>query len=315
VTVFSRLPAAVSVIGAMLLTPATVRAQAWVSLAGEGTVSVVYHHVFVEDHFFSKGERRDRGHVRSHTVTFDFDYGITDRLSLRVALPYVSAKYNGTAPHRHAPDDPTIDDGSYHGGLQDVRTEARYIAREFPIAITPFVTVSLPTHDYEFFGHSAIGLNLRELQVGTYGGLLRPPFYVQGRYGYSILQRVLDRRRTRSLLDIEAGWQVSPGVRVFGFQTAQVSHSGLDLMSDRSLSDYPLEISHHHDQISRVNSLALGSGMVIQVSDGASLHGAVLTMVAGRNGHATKYGVSLGVTWMLGRGASSPHHAERVASR
>ncbi len=72
--------------GAVLLFPSTTHAQAWVPPGGEGSVSIVYHHLFVQDHVFARGERHDVGHIRTPLLTADVEYDVTDRLTLR-ALP------------------------------------------------------------------------------------------------------------------------------------------------------------------------------------------------------------------------------------
>ena len=162
-------------LGVLILLPATARAQAWVLPEGEGSVSILYHHIFVQDHVFSAGERHDVGHIRSQLLSADFEFGVTDRFSLRAVLPYVAARYTGGSAHVYRGEAPPgfekLDDGTYHGTIQDLRVEARYGAREFPVAIAPFIAVNIPTHDYEFFAHSAPGLNMAELQIGTYAGV------------------------------------------------------------------------------------------------------------------------------------------------
>ena len=44
---------------------------------------------------------------------------------------------------------------------QDLRVELRYALRALGLPAAPFVTLVLPTHDYEYLGHSAIGRHTR----------------------------------------------------------------------------------------------------------------------------------------------------------
>lgn len=293
--------------------PARAYAQAWVAPRGEGSVSIGYQHLFVEDHLFSGGVRRDVGHVRTHIVSVDIDYGVTDRLSARASIPFAASKFLGGRPHIHSGSVPgttaghSIDEGAYNLGPQDFRADLRYSAMELPIAITPFVALVVPSHDYEFFGHSAIGLNMPELQVGTYVGIVKVPFYVQGRYAFGFPKRVIGQRRPRSNVDVEVGWLPSSRVRLFAFQSAQVSHRGLELLAGVERAGQPELEWLHHDRLGRANSMNVGGGTSIAVTRTLSVHGSGYTTVSGSNTHATKYGLAVGATWGFGA-ARRGHH-------
>jgi hypothetical protein len=293
--------------GAALLLPGQATAQPWVLPEGEGSVSILYHQVFVEDHLFSRGEPLDRGEIRSHVLTTDFEYGLTDRLSVRALLPYVASKYSGESPHGFPPGEAPhgfhqLDDETYNGGFQDVRVEARYGWREFPVVIAPFVGVAVPTHDYEFFAHSSIGPNLAELQLGTYVGGLRGPFSFHGRLSFGIYEQVAGRRRNRSNIDADIGWMPGRRVRLSIFQTVQVSHGGVHLHLEDVLNgtmanhDWWL----HHDQLGRANLANVGSGASVRLTPAVTVHGSVQTTVAGKNAHAAKYAFTFGATWGFG---------------
>ena len=303
--------AAGAVLGVGLLVPAAVHGQAWVVPEGQGSVAVVYHHVFVEDHFFSRGERRDVGHIRSHVVVADLEYGLTDRFTFKARLPYVAARYEGHSPHDHLPgmappDFERLDNEGYHSAFQDARVEARYAPAEFPVALAPYVALTVPTHDYEFFAHSAIGLNMRELQVGTYVSKLYGPLSLDGRASYGIYERVIGRRRNRSNMDLEVGLALGRKVHVSVLQAAQVSHGGVDIPSgDPNVTRQ--QWWPHHDQLGRANFLNIGAGASVRLSGSMSLQCAVLTTVAGRNTHGAKYGVSVGTSWSFA--ARGPGHA------
>src|SRR5688500_9938890 len=105
---------------ALALVPGEAPAQAWGPARGEAGVFVGYTNVYNRYHFNAAGEELDRGRTTTHVVSADLSYGITDRLAVRLALPYVTAKYEGAFPHV-MPGHDVVDTGSYHGGLQDVR--------------------------------------------------------------------------------------------------------------------------------------------------------------------------------------------------
>src|SRR5512143_684726 len=104
---------------ALALAPPAAWAQAWVPPRGEGAIGVGYQNFYVRDHLFGAGQRYDIGHIRTSNVALDLSYGITERLAFAFGLPYVSSKYEGTAPH--VLDGRTLDDGTYHGTFADYR--------------------------------------------------------------------------------------------------------------------------------------------------------------------------------------------------
>src|SRR5262249_41430710 len=114
----------------MCALPRAARAQAWIPSPGEGTVSIQYQNIFSRDHFYPTTPV-DIGHIESHAVVFDLSYGLTEKIALDVALPYITSKYEGDQPH------PTsLDDGVYHGTTQDFRFAIRYNLRAGRFAVT-----------------------------------------------------------------------------------------------------------------------------------------------------------------------------------
>ena len=75
-----------------LLLPISAFSQAFLSPQGEGSVSVLYQYSIDRLHAFSDGRTRDVGHMYWDTVVLDTDYSFTDRLALRVSLPFLYGK-------------------------------------------------------------------------------------------------------------------------------------------------------------------------------------------------------------------------------
>ena len=284
--------------------PGTVLAQAWVLPKGQGFVGVIYHHAFVEDHLFAGGEAQDVGQVRTQILSADIAYGLTDRWSIRALLPFVAAKYSGNRPHVYRGTPPEdfhqLDDGTTHGAFQDFRGEVRYAFKEFPVAIAPFAGLRVPSHDYEVFAHSAVGLGMVELQVGTYLGKLLGPLELQGRVAYGIHERVAGFRRNRVIFDAEVGWSAAPRVRMYLFQATQVSHGGVQM----PFNELPRLVTEtwwpHHDQIGQANSINVGAGAEVSVTPNMSMHGSLSTTADGANTHGVKYSFTVGATWGFG---------------
>ena len=279
-------------------TPA--RAQAWTPAQGEGTVSVQFQDAFVRYHQLPT-VRLDRGHIRGETVQVDFTYGITDKVAVSVALPYVSSKYDGDRPHQTA-----IDNGAYHSTFQDFRFDVRYNISRKGLVVTPFVGTILPSHDYEYFAHSAVGRDVRELQVGAYWAKLLDPVlpgvFITGRYSYGFAERILDISHNRSNLDLEAGYFIKPELRVFALGAGQLTHGGVDL-NGNSLVSLGAVLYPHHDQIARDNILNVGGGAAYSLSPSVDVFGSVIRTVAGRNVHALQHSVTIGVSWSFARGS------------
>ena len=172
-----------------LAVPFCLPAQAWLFPKGEGTVSFSYQNLYIRDHIFPKGEIVDVGHILSHGLIMNVDYSLTDSLALSIGLPYIAADYSGLRPHQLP-----IDNGKYHPTFQDFRIDFRYNLSKRPAVITPFFEVVIPSHDYEYFAHSAVGRRLREYHVGTNVGRrlnpILPNAYLQARYSYSFIERV-----------------------------------------------------------------------------------------------------------------------------
>jgi hypothetical protein len=287
-------------------------AQPWVLPRGEGFVGVIYHHAFVEEHLFAGGEVRDIGQIRTHILTADVGYGLTDRWSIRALVPYVASKYTGSRPHVHvgtpAPADfHQLDDGTTHGAIQDFRGEVRYVWKEFPVAIAPFAGLRVPSHDYEVFAHSAVGLGMVEMQVGTYLGKVLGPVSATGRVAYGIHERVAGFRRNRFIFDAEAGWSVAPRLRMFLFQATQVSHGGVEFPAAELPRLQREPWWPHHDQIGQANSVNVGAGLDLQVTQNMGMHCSLNTTADGSNTHGVKYSVTVGAIW--GFGGGRPPHA------
>src|SRR6185369_15647101 len=101
-------------------------AQAWLYPKGGGTVTFSYQNTLMLYHVDGTGQKFDMGHVITHVMSVDTDYSVTDRLAIKVGIPYVASRYYGDKPHRLSPDAPTIDDGKYRPTFQDFSFEARY---------------------------------------------------------------------------------------------------------------------------------------------------------------------------------------------
>jgi len=300
----SRIRVAVLAIALPLLAAgaaAPARAQAFLPSQGEGAVSFIFQDQSFIYHAFP-AERVDSGHIRSESVFVDVTYGVTDKLALSVGVPWVASKYTGTSPHPVSLTDPSptpLDDGRYHASAQDLRFDIRYNIAKGGAVLTPFVAVNMPSHGYTSFAHAAPGRNLKEMQVGISGAHLFdsvPGLFVQARYAYGFVEKIEDIFHNRSVGDLEVGYFLTPRFRLLGLSTGQVTHGGVDVVYGQARAQLG-PLFAYHDQIDRVNLLAVGGGTSYALTDKIDLFGSVMRTVSQRNGHVMDRGVTIGLSW------------------
>jgi hypothetical protein len=275
-------------------------AQAWVFPKGGGTVSVSYQNIFVRDHVFTEGIPRDTGHILSHAIILESDYSLTDHLAVKVALPYVASRYYGSRPHQLP-----MDDGKYHPTFQDFTFDVRYNLTNRNIALTPFFRSGIPSHDYQYFAHSAVGRDQREYQLGANVGRGLDPVlskaYVQARYSYAVVQRVLGIRPNKSTVEAQAGYFLKPRLTLLGTTQWTHSHSGIELTCGPVIH-CGLDDDHwiHHDQIAKSTLLDVGGGVAFSVNRSTDVFVSVARSVRGSNGHLHEPVASIGISRSFG---------------
>jgi hypothetical protein len=298
-----------------LILPAGLFAQAWVPLKGEGSLSTTYSNMYVRNHVNFRGVRNPAaGRIRTNTTLTSFEYGITDKLALTADVAYIASKYIGK--DMHGPDDT----GSYHPTFQDARLELRYNALKRAVVVTPFIGVTIPTHDYETRGHSAVGRGFHEVLLGVSVGrqldrLLRDS-YVDARYSYTVQRRFAGLNLNRSNADWEVGWFASKRFSIRFLGNWQTTHGGFNLPVDVH-RDVPEEFDIH-DRVARAKFIHLGGGIGLSVTRSFGIHAAYVTTTYARNSHAAG-GFLAGISWSFSRGlrldrASTNASSSRLAS-
>lgn len=292
---------------ALMMTAVPARAQAWLPPQGEGTVSILFSDTLSTTHYFGT-QPVDAGRIRSESMLVDVTYGVTDRFAFGVAIPLVASEYTGNsnspfaAPHPQPlyPGVNPLDDGSYHTIWQDFRFNVRYNAvKKRGFALTPFVGSMVPSHDYEIFAHAAPGRNLKEVQFGVAAAKVfesLPGVFVQASYSYGVVQQVLDIAHNRSIMSAEAGYFVTPSLRLIGLSSGQITHGGIDASPELGFDPIRFPV---HDQITRDNFMTLGGGVAYAVSDKIDLFGSLVHALAAaqRNAHQIDHGLTVGLTW------------------
>lgn len=270
-------------------------AQAGVPEKGTGDVTVAYQNLFTTNHLQGDGSRNPIGTIRLIGLMHSVDYGVTDRLAVSLSLPYALGKYSGRSPHQLP-----IDNGTYHGSLQDLGIGIRYDLRTRPLILTPFFRLVLPSHRYEHFAHAAIGSQLREYQTGiSFARRLEslPSAYFQGRYTLAVAQSVIGRRPVHSRFYGEFGYFLTRKLAVRALSIGQLSHGGLNFPQDYPIRNASDPRYLHHDRISKLHSINVGGGVSYEVSRRWSVFSSLVTTVYGTNGHALQTGLTVGMSW------------------
>ena len=313
---------AIVVVAIGALCPLPLYAQSWLPAAREGAVSVIFQDNSVKQHLTSDGQKVDAGRIESHNVLLDVTYGVTDKIALSVGLPYVSSRYDGSRPHPSS----VLDNGAYHGTMPEFRVSLRDGLVTGGTMITPSADLIVPSHEYDYYGHASPGRKLTELQLGMNVGhvLTRglPNVYLQGRVAYGFAEEPLGVSHNRGILDAEVGYFINPRARVFGLTASQYTFGGLPLTGQ-----FPTDLCGvtpvlacqnflHHDQLARANLIDVGAGAQFSLTGRLDVFGSYATTVFGESIHSLNHGISIGLSWGLGKsGPKLPSLNEEAQQR
>ena len=294
---------------------------------GRGTLTLVYQHGSATDGLFAsditgrrvaggyigEGKRLNHGNMTDQTGAFDLDYGIGERFAVSGNVAYVGSRYIGNGGHPALPGHEKIDDGTYHSTFQDAALGVRYLAASRHLAVIPFVRFTFPTHDYVNVGHSAVGRNLNQLQVGA--NLARrldpilPDAYAKATLAYAFVESpkipIADGAApveqphfniNRRFASLELGYFVTNRLAVNVFGSRVHTEGGIDWARDlKGPADYA-RIGHVHDAAARDRHAVIGGGLSFAVMKSLWLYAGYSGVVSGQNLHDTE-AFSIGMTW------------------
>jgi hypothetical protein len=278
-----------------VLSPAAAGAQAWLPDKGAFNTSLIYNNVLNKVHWTATGDQVDAGHTRSETIAFLANYAITDRVMVSGSLPYVNTKFWGPPSHGGAPGF-DVDNGEEHGSFTDLRVGVHFQALEQPFALAPFVAYVTPISDYYYRGHAAQGRNVEELLIGFGAGKsldrwLRRTF-VQMRYSYSFVEKVLDRVHDRENLNLEIGTFINSRWNVSAYGAFQWTHGGLDAPIPASSPYF-----YNHDSLLEEEYINAGVGTGYALTSDLTAFAIYMHGFEGRNGHKMNQGLTLGFSY------------------
>jgi len=296
---------AVKLLSIPLAVPLSLLAQAWLPPQGDGVVTVLYQNDIERLHSFSDGRTRDRGHTTLDAVFLNTDYSLTDRLAVSVSLPYIAGKYVGAFPHllvRGEPDTAVaLDNGNYHGGVQDFRFNARYALSRRALKIAPFFQATIPSHDYPTLGHAAIGVDEKEYRVGVSVGRrlnpILPKAFVQGQYAFGMSPEVAANiAPKRTYGEVQLGYLLNRHITLQGSSVLTWSNNGLDFDYNLFPNNLTGEQYLNHDRISRAKLLDAAGTIAYQVNRSTNFFISVGHSFYGTNGHLRYLVTTVGFT-------------------
>jgi hypothetical protein len=233
----------------------------------------------------------------------EVDFSLTKKLAVKLSLPYIDGKYNGSYPHLFVRGRPEtlskLDDGKHHGAFQDFRLDVRYNVRRRPLMLTPFFQIGVPSHDYAFFGHGAVGTGQREYRMGLNVGRrltpILPRVFVQGRYAFGLAQRFVNIAPKRSYAEFQLGYFLTNRLSVQGALVWQHTHNGIDSILGVFPDNLTDEQWLHHDKILKARLLDLGGSAAYRLTPSMNVFFGMGRSVSGANGHMRSVVVTVGV--------------------
>ena len=288
----------------------TATAQAWVPPGGSGSVSLSYQRIDNTGHFRTNGLLVERGQSLNMGLYIEGEYSLTNRLSVAAGLPYVFGKYTSANPP--APPIPYLPRDRCHcwqSGWQDFGFTARYNvvhAADGAFALTPSVSVGVPSHNYEFRGENVLGRHLKEVRIavdaGQRLGAISPNLFLQGRYSYAFVERVIDIPNNRSNASVETTYLLlRRKLAARGFASWQRTHGGLRFGSPPPANlVFPGEVNtpeflFQHDRLLRDNNFHAGGGFSYSFPR-MDVFASYTAYVSGTDTHAGG-ALTLGVSW------------------
>lgn len=226
----------------------------------------------------------DIGETDAHVLLLSGVYSLTDRWKIFGTLPYVQKRHQGMGVHNPntdffeymPPDLRLVDDGDFHGGLQDLYGGIQYLALDGPFRVSPFISYGVPISDYPTYANAAIGKQLWELPVGV--SLEFTPYfsdwYFQADIAYVFSEELLGVDLDFWLMYFSASYYVTPRFAPRVFLTRRDAPNALDFPEDftddltfSTLEDFDNEFWYRHDQTLKHNYVNAGIGFDYLASD------------------------------------------------
>ena len=254
----------------------------------------------------------DIGETESHVFYFYTTYRINDRWSLSASLPWIKKRHQGALPHNPQTeltnypeaDQSLIDDGNYHSDWEDLYVTLSYAAYQGERwSVYPFVSYGIPTNDYPFYAHAAVGRNIWHVPVGA-AFEFRPyfsDFFFGGDAAYVFTEKSLGVDISHWLINLDLSYYLTPNFAPKVFVSIKHGTQGLSWPDDFDLANLNDINWYFHDRTIKHNFINGGIGFDWIVNDKYMLSGTALTMLRPDQVNLVDLGLSLGITRFFGR--------------
>ena len=289
---------------AVTVSPSLV-AQAWLPAKGDGSTTVLYQNDIERLHAFGDGRIKDKGHTTLDGIILDTDFALSDRWAVRVSVPFIEGKYLGSSPHDVVRGDPStevaIDNGHYHGGIQDLRFNVRYALSRRSLMITPFFQASIPSNRYPTLGHAAVGFDEQEYRAGVNIGRrlnpILPNAFVQGMFAMAFTPEVADHvapKRTYS--EVQLGYLLGRHFALQGSSVLLYSLNGINFDYNLFPNNLTVEQYLNHDRIAQGKLLDASGSLNYQINRSTNFFVSLGHSFWGTNTHLRYLVTTIGFT-------------------
>jgi hypothetical protein len=264
--------------------------QAWIPRAGQGGVTFATQMIDHVGRLLDNGTRMACCGTTNIAVYVQFDYGLTNRLSISAGIPYIFAKYRGgppVGPVSFLPYPPADACHCVNSSFQDFGFAAHYniFRAGHSTSVSTAVSFGTPSHAYEYAAEAAVGFGLNELGVGVDAGQrldrLVPGLSLDGHYLYSFVEQSLDIHHDRSNVQLEPSFDIGSRWNAQLILSWQRTHGGLRFPVD--VEPYPDRYTEFH-RLLQDNYFQAGAGVSYRLGEW-DLSAAFLRAVSGSNTH------------------------------
>lgn len=250
----------------------------------------------------------DIGETDTHVALLSGVYSLGERWKIYGSLPYVQKRHTGNPLGVHdpvanfvnftPPDLRNVDDGDYHGGLQDFYGGVQYLAMDTPFfSLSPFISFGLPVSDYPFYASAAIGKNLWAIPVGASMDFT-PYFsdwYFQADIAYVFSERVIGVDLNHWLAYVSASYYLTPRFAPRIFLSARFAPNALEFPED--FPDPDTENQWRHDQTLKHEFVNAGIGFDYILTERYELSATYYQTIDPHQVSEVDYAFTVALTW------------------
>lgn len=272
---------------------------------GDASLRLDYQFVRTGE-FDSSAGKLDIGHTEAHVFMLSGNYVLTDRWIVSASLPYIKKRHQGALPHNPQTDltaypqadQSIIDDGNFHSDWEDLYLTLSFAAREGALSLYPFLSIGLPSNDYPFYAHAAVGRNIWHVPLGVAFNYTPwfSDFVFDGDIAYVFTEKSLGVDINHWLANLSLSWYLRPNFAPNVFLSIKHGTKGLSFPDDFDVTALNDEAWYFHDRTIKHNFVNGGIGFDWILSDRYVLSGSALTMLKPDQVNIVDYGFSLGIT-------------------